>query len=65
MENKTIIIILAIILFLLILLNHVIITPVIPPKPIGGCAGTMYGCCPNQVTPKFDAQGSNCIIKQN
>ena len=41
METKTIIIVLAIILFLLIMLNHIIITPVIPPKPIGGCAGTM------------------------
>lgn len=61
MENKTIIITLAIILFLLIMLNHIIITPVIPPKPIGGCAGTMYGCCPNLMTPKFDAQGTNCL----
>jgi hypothetical protein len=28
--------------------------------PIGGCSGTRYGCCPNNQTPKFDIQGSNC-----
>ena len=31
-----------------------------PPKPIGGCAGTRYGCCPNNYTPKINPQGSNC-----
>jgi hypothetical protein len=31
-----------------------------PPKPIGGCAGTRYGCCPNNYTPKINSQGSNC-----
>jgi hypothetical protein len=31
-----------------------------PPKPIGGCAGTRYGCCPNSLTPKINQQGSNC-----
>jgi len=30
------------------------------PKPIGGCAGTQYGCCPNNQTPKANPQGSNC-----
>lgn len=32
-----------------------------PPKPIGGCAGTRYGCCPNNQTPKVNQQGSNCV----
>ena len=34
-----------------------------PPKPIGGCAGTIYGCCPNNYTPKVNQQGSNCLLK--
>jgi hypothetical protein len=33
-----------------------------PKKPIGGCAGTRYGCCPDNNTPKFDQSGSNCLI---
>ena len=33
-----------------------------PPKPIGGCAGTRYGCCPNNQTPKINQQGSNCMV---
>lgn len=36
----------------------------VPPKPIGGCAGTRYGCCPNQTTPKINPQGSNCPLNQ-
>lgn len=32
------------------------------PKPIGGCAGTRYGCCPNNQTPRYDQQGSNCKL---
>ena len=31
------------------------------PQPIGGCAGTRYGCCPNNYTPKVNQQGSNCL----
>jgi hypothetical protein len=34
-----------------------------PPKPIGGCSGTRYGCCPNNITAKIDTQGSNCLLK--
>lgn len=34
-----------------------------PPKPIGGCAGTRYGCCPNNQTPKINPQGTNCLLK--
>ena len=34
-----------------------------PPKPVGGCAGTRYGCCPNNYTPKINEQGSNCLLK--
>ena len=32
----------------------------VPKKPIGGCAGTRYGCCPNGTTPKANFLGSNC-----
>jgi hypothetical protein len=40
-------------------------TPYVPPPPgpgpiPGGCAGTRYGCCPNNQTPKRNAVGSNC-----
>jgi hypothetical protein len=35
-----------------------------PPKPIGGCSGTRFGCCANNQTPKFNAQGSNCGVGQ-
>jgi len=34
-----------------------------PKKPIGGCAGTKYGCCPDNYRPKIDTQGSNCLIQ--
>jgi hypothetical protein len=36
-----------------------------PPKPIGGCSGTRYGCCPSPYSnkPKIDPQGSNCLVK--
>lgn len=34
------------------------------PRPIGGCAGTRYGCCANNQTPKINAQGSNCVLNQ-
>ena len=30
------------------------------PYPVGGCRGTRYGCCPDNMTPKRDLYGSNC-----
>lgn len=27
---------------------------------IGGCSGTVDGCCPNSIIPKIDKYGSNC-----
>ena len=36
-----------------------------PKKPIGGCAGTHYGCCPDNNTPKFNQPGSNCLLNTN
>jgi len=31
------------------------------PKLIGGCAGTIYGCCPDGINPKTDPSGNNCM----
>jgi len=31
-----------------------------PIKPIGGCAGTRYGCCPNGVNVRMNPAGTNC-----
>lgn len=28
---------------------------------VGGCLGTRWGCCPDQITPKYDQEGTNCI----
>jgi hypothetical protein len=34
---------------------------VCPTTPIiGGCAGTVYGCCPDGITSKQDETGTNC-----
>ena len=74
--NKILLIVLCLIIFMVIINHIVIITPiqtqtqtqtqVVPvpvpviKKPIGGCAGTRYGCCPNGTTPKSNFLGSNC-----
>ena len=70
--NKILLIVLCLIIFMVVMNNIVIITPtqsqVVPvpvpvpviKKPIGGCAGTRYGCCPNGTTPKANFLGSNC-----
>jgi hypothetical protein len=31
-----------------------------PVPVVGGCASTQYGCCPDSVSAKVDANGSNC-----
>lgn len=33
-----------------------------PKTIIGGCAGTMYGCCSNGVTAKANHAGTNCGV---
>jgi len=76
--NKILLIVLCVIIFMVIMNHIVIITPtqttnttqVVPvpvpvpviKKPIGGCAGTRYGCCPNGSTPKSNFLGSNCNL---
>ena len=32
----------------------------IPAKPIGGCGGTRWGCCPGTSIAKTDPYGFNC-----
>lgn len=70
MDTNTIIIIFLIFLILIMLFKtHVTVinpqpvpVPVPGPivKPIGGCAGTRYGCCPNGVTARMNPAGTNC-----
>jgi len=69
MDTNSILIFVLIIIILIMLFNtHVTIidnppvpVPVpVPVKPIGGCAGTRYGCCPNGVTPRMNPLGTNC-----
>lgn len=70
--NKILVLILIIILFMVVINHIIIITPTktttttqvvpVPMKPIGGCAGTRYGCCPNGSTPKANYLGSNCNL---
>jgi hypothetical protein len=66
MNTNTIVILFLIFLIIIILFKtHVTIInpqPVPGPvvKPIGGCAGTRYGCCPNGVTARMNPAGTNC-----
>jgi hypothetical protein len=68
MDTNTILIVFLIILILVMLfktrvtiIDNQPIQPVpIPVKPIGGCAGTRYGCCPNGVTARMNPAGTNC-----
>jgi hypothetical protein len=71
MDTNTVIIIFLVAILLIILFKtHVTVinpqpvkpVPVPVPyiKPIGGCAGTRYGCCPNGVTPRMNPAGTNC-----
>jgi len=39
--------------------KHIINYPYFP-YPIGGCAGTRFGCCPDGITAR-NISGSNCL----
>ena len=72
MDTKNIVIFCLIFILLIIFLRtHVTVintnpvqpVPVPVPAPvnkIGGCAGTRYGCCPNGITARQNAIGTNC-----
>jgi len=32
------------------------------PKKVGGCAGTEFGCCPDQKTVRDTQDGKNCPL---
>ena len=60
--DSTLIIVLGIILLALIILNNITVVPSPSPSPpVGGCAGTQYGCCPDGITAKMNAYGTNCL----
>lgn len=62
--NTTIIIVLALILLFLIILNNISINVsnnTEQPNSIQGtCSQTLYGCCPDGVNSKINANGTNC-----
>jgi|694.fasta_scaffold21466_3 hypothetical protein len=69
--TKLLIFLVIFILLIMFLRAHVTIintnpvnpVPVPVPAPvnkIGGCAGTRYGCCPNGITARQNAIGTNC-----
>jgi hypothetical protein len=63
--NTILIIIFSIIILFYLFRSHITLihTQLVKPvfvKPIGGCAGTRYGCCPNGATARVNPAGTNC-----
>ena len=48
-----------IIIFLMLILIIYLLYKV-HDQPIGGCKGTIFGCCPNNITAKRNSLGTNC-----
>lgn len=65
-KYKIAIIVLLMIILFVLYQNRVVHRPPPPPPspnpnhPIGGCAGTRYGCCPDGRTPRYNFAGTNC-----
>lgn len=70
MELENILLIVILCFLILYTITHIkVITPT-PPQPpypypypyeqVGGCRGTRYGCCPDNINAKHDTVGSNC-----
>lgn len=47
-----------IIIFIMLILIIYLLYKVHEPK--GGCKGTIYGCCPDNITAKRNSLGTNC-----
>jgi hypothetical protein len=61
MELENIILLVILCVLILYTITHIKVNPQPPPPPVvGGCAGTRYGCCSDNMTPKRDMNGSNC-----
>ena len=45
-------------LIILLIISFVIVKRLRPI--VGGCSGTRYGCCPDEITPKYNPHGTNC-----
>ena len=62
--NSIIIVFLIVIIIIMLSKNHTKSSEqsngTVYVKPIGGCAGTRYGCCPNGVTARRNFAGTNC-----
>lgn len=58
--NIILIIFLSLLILFFLFRSHITIINTQPIKPIGGCAGTRYGCCPNGVTARINPVGTNC-----
>ena len=65
MELENILLVVILCFLILYTITHIKINPQPPPSPypqpvVGGCAGTRYGCCPDNVDAKHDNIGTNC-----
>lgn len=60
MDNSVGFIIMLIVFLIVIFTLLALMQPRYNRRQIGGCAGTRYGCCPDNVTSKINPFGSNC-----
>ena len=63
-SNIIVLILILISFFLIFRLIRSRYIPINPSKNIGGCKGTRFGCCPDNITPCSDMVCSNCEIEK-